>query len=146
MIDFNERKCVYIGIGSAFFSLASLIWGLLDLEFTRKGVEIIYIIVLSSISVCLIGLIILAIREKKTVFKKNNNLCCLIMFLCIVTFILMLVNSIILIVDYADLEKSLGPGQQISDHEWAAVFVPSIITLLSLIFIGITSFTNYEFI
>ena len=57
-------------------------------------------------------------------------------------FIGILINWIILIVDYADIEKSLGPGQQIPSHEWAAVFVPSIISLLCSIIMGVCVFSN----
>ena len=68
------------------------------------------------------------------------------MLLSIISFILLLVDSIIIIVDYAELEKSLGEGQQIPSHEWAAVFVPSIISLLCLVAIGFCSFINFQFI
>ena len=45
----------------------------------------------------------------------------------------MLTAFIILIVDYADIEKNI-PGQYFPSHEWAAVFVPSILALVGLIF------------
>ena len=45
----------------------------------------------------------------------------------------MLTAFIILIVDYADVEKDI-PGKFFPSHEWAAVFVPSIIALAALVF------------
>ena len=40
--------------------------------------------------------------------------------MCFVAFIFLLVAFIILIVDYADVEKEI-PGQFFPSHEWAAV-------------------------
>ena len=53
--------------------------------------------------------------------------------MCFVAFIFLLVAFIILIVDYAKMEKDI-PGQFFPNHEWAAVFVPSIIALVCLVF------------
>ena len=97
---------------------------------------------------------------------KIGRLICLgILLLCCVTFILELIAWIFLLIDYSKLHsylKDLVSGEiededgdydwaenlsgieselQIAGHEWAAVIVPSIITLLTLIVMALVA--NY---
>ena len=55
----------------------------------------------------------------------------------------MLTAFIILIVDYADVEKDM-PGKFFPSHEWAAVFVPSILALVGLIFMILVANILYK--
>ena len=140
-----EENALVIGTVVSLISVSSLIWGLLGINFVRIGVYIVYTIVLGFIGLIFVGFILLA-KTNLLNQKRINRYVCGIMLLSIISFILLLVDSIIIIVDYAELEKSLGEGQQIPSHEWAAVFVPSIISLLCLVAIGFCSFINFQFI
>ena len=63
--------------------------------------------------------------------------------MCFVAFIFLLVAFIILIVDYADVEKEI-PGQFFPSHEWAAVFVPSILGLICLVIMALAANILYK--
>ena len=126
-----------IGLGASVLSFAFMIWGLADLSFKKKGVEAIYIITFVLICLCLLGfiglLIFLLIRSNRRAINNLARIFCLVIIvICGIAFIFMVISWIIVIVDYADEEKAAGPGRQIPSHDWAAVFIPSIITLLAL--------------
>ena len=73
----GETESYMVGIGAALLPIGSLIWGLVDLEFARKGVEVIYIINIGLIILCLIGFIYLAIIKEENVkcFKTMVSIC-----------------------------------------------------------------------
>ena len=128
---------VFAGLGASALSFIFMIWGLADLWFNRKGVQAIYIITFVLICLCLLGFIGLLIflyiaSNNRAINNLARIFCLVIIIMCGLAFIFILISFIILIVDYVDLEKDYGPGQQISSHDWAAVFVPSIITLVAL--------------
>ena len=127
------------GVGASALSFAFLIWGLADIYFEKKGVEAIYIISFILVILSMIGfiflLIFLIIKGTRTINNLGRIICLVILFMCVVAFIFMLISWIILIVDYADLNKELknfDPPEKIPASEWAAIFVPSLITLISL--------------
>ena len=118
------------GLGASVLSFAFLIWGLADLEFKRKGVHVLYIITFVLVILALVGFALLFVFLMKIGPRAINNLgrtiCLVIIMICVLAFIFMLISWIILIVYYADSDKT------IDSHEWAAVFVPSLITLIVL--------------
>ena len=118
------------GLGASVLSFAFLIWGLADLEFKRKGVHVLYIITFVLVILALVGFALLFVFLMKISPRAINNLgrtiCLVIIMICVLAFIFMLISWIILIVYYADSDKT------IDSHEWAAVFVPSLITLIVL--------------
>ena len=145
------------GIGASVLSFAFLIWGIADLWFKKSGVEVIYIISFVLIILCLVLFILLLVFIFITDSRGFNNfarvLCLVILIMCAVAFIFMLISWIILIVDYAKLRKDLKDFEEeclellditrtisynpvknckIPSSEWAAVFVPSLITLIAL--------------
>ena len=127
------------GLGASVLSFAFLIWGLADLWFKRKGVQVLYIITFVLVILALVGFALLFVFLMMTVPRAINNLgriiCLVIIMICVLAFIFMLISWIILIVYYADLRKDLkdiGSDETIPSHDWAAVFVPSLITLIVL--------------
>lgn len=103
------------GIGTSILSMAFLIWGLADVEFIRKGVEVIYIIAFVLIILILIAfivaLILLVITINPSSYRSVNNLgrilCLVIIIMCAVAFIFLLVSFIIQLVDYVKLNNDL---------------------------------------
>ena len=136
----KSPNCIVLtGLISSFIAFSFLIWGLADLWFDRDGVLAIYIIAFIFICISLAGFVILFIiinlwkNEYSRTFYSIGKIICLIIFIiCIIAFIFMLSAFIILIVDYADVERDI-PGQYFPSHEWAAVFVPSILALIGLV-------------
>ena len=127
------------GLGASVLSFAFLIWGLADLWFKRTGVQVLYIITFVLVILALVGFALLFVFLMMTGQRAINNLariiCLVIIMICVLAFIFMLISWIMLIVYYADLRKDLkdsGSDETIPSHDWAAVFVPSLITLIVL--------------
>ena len=103
------------GIGASILSIAFLIWGLADVGFKRKGVEVIYIIAFVLIILILIAfivaLILLVITINPSSYRSVNNLgrilCLVIIIMCAVAFIFLLVSFIIQLVDYVEVNNYL---------------------------------------
>ena len=118
------------GLGASVLSFAFLIWGLADLWFKRKGVHALYIITFVLVILALVGFallfVFLMITGQRAINNLGRTICLVIIMICVLAFIFMLISWIILIVYYADSDKT------IDSHEWAAVFVPSLITLIVL--------------
>ena len=137
----KSPNCIVLtGLAASFIALSFLLWGLADLWFDRDGALAIYIIAFIFICISLVGFVLLYIflnirkPECTRTFYSIGRIICLIIFItCIIAFVFMLTAFIILIVDYADVEKDM-PGKFFPSHEWAAVFVPSIIALAALVF------------
>jgi uncharacterized membrane protein YbhN (UPF0104 family) len=165
---------VFTGLGASILSFAFLIWGVADLEYKRKGVQAIYIISFILVILCMLAFIALFIflnlrrtQAFRTIMNLGRIICLVIICMCGVAFIFMLVAFIILIVDYAkfrsflknpwdkdptnyewgdDLSTDLNEedGPSIKDHEWAAIFVPSIITLICLVVMALVANILYK--
>ena len=121
------------GIGTSILSIAFLIWGLADVGFKRKGVEVIYIIAFVLIILILIAfivaLILLVVAINPSSYRSVNNLgrilCLVIIIMCAVAFIFLLVSFIIELVDYVKLNnyiKDFAKGKIDEDYnpEWAS--------------------------
>ena len=153
-------KCLTItGLGATFVAFAFLIWGVADLEYKRRGVEVIYIMTFTFFIFIILGFLILfllaslQISESYRPMMNVGRLLCLgLLILCGIAFIFLLVTWIILLVDYFKLRNQekitdddildnvLGYDldnveleTKIAGHEWGAVFAPSILGLLVLI-------------
>ena len=120
------------GIGTSILSIAFLIWGLADVGFKRKGVEVIYIIAFVLIILILIAfivaLILLVITINPTSYRSVNNfgriLCLVSILMCAVAFIFLLVSFIIQLVDYVKLnnfrkDKAEEKNDKDYDDDWA---------------------------
>ena len=137
--SFGPKITALTGLGASVLSFAFLIWGVVDLWFKRKGVEVIYYITFVLVILALIGFVLLFLflimRGSRTINNLGRVICLLIIIICVLAFIFMVIAWIILIVYYADLRKDLkdiGLDETIPSHDWAAVFVPSLITLIVL--------------
>ena len=147
----QQPNCMALtGLAASIVAFAFMIWGLADLWFKRKGVEAIYIIAFVLICISLVGFILVFIFRnlgKTESYRTINNIgkiiCLIILIMCFVAFIFLLVAFIILIVDYADVEKAI-PGQAFPDHDWAAVFVPSLIGLFCLVIMTLAANILYK--
>ena len=83
--------------------------------------------------------------ESYITFNNIGRIICLIiLILCFIGFVFLLVAFIILIVDYADLEKDLGAGRQISSLDWAAVFLPSLLGLIGMVVMALAANILYK--
>ena len=137
----KSPNCIVLtGLAASFIALSFLLWGLADLWFDRDGALAIYIIAFIFICISLVGFVLLYIflnirkpECTRTFYSIGRIICLVIFIICIIAFVFMLTAFIILIVDYADVEKDM-PGKFFPSHEWAAVFVPSIIALAALVF------------
>ena len=137
----KSLNCIVLtGLAASFIALSFLLWGLVDLWFDRDGALAIYIIAFIFICISLVGFVLLYIflnirkpECTRTFYSIGRIICLIIFIICIIAFVFMLTAFIILIVDYADVEKDM-PGKFFPSHEWAAVFVPSIIALAALVF------------
>ena len=137
----KSLNCIVLtGLAASFIALSFLLWGLADLWFDRDGALAIYIIAFIFICISLVGFVLLYIflnirkpECTRTFYSIGRIICLIIFIICIIAFVFMLTAFIILIVDYADVEKDM-PGKFFPSHEWAAVFVPSIIALAALVF------------
>ena len=147
----QQPNCMALtGLAASIVVFAFMIWGLADLWFDRKGVEAIYIIAFILVCISLVAFIIIFIflnLRKTESYRTINNVgrifCLVILIMCFVAFIFLLVAFIILIVDYADVEKEI-PGQFFPSHEWAAVFVPSILGLICLVIMALAANILYK--
>ena len=148
--DKRQNCIVLTGLVSSFIAISFLIWGLVDIWFDGNGTLAIYIIAFILICISMIGFVLLFIilnlrkTEYSMTFYYIGKIICLIIFIIsILAFVFMLTAFIILIVDYADIEKDI-PGQYFPSHEWAAVFVPSILALVGLIFMILVANILYK--
>ena len=169
----QQPNCMaFTGLGASFLSFAFLIWGLADLDFKRKGVQAIYIISFILVILCMLAFIALLIllnlrktQSYRTMMNLGRIICLVILCMCGVAFIFMLVAFIIQIVDYAKLRSSLKDLDEdydytwanhisadfnddgtvsIKSHEWAAIFVPSLITLICLVVMALVANILYK--
>jgi len=115
-------KCLTItGLGATFVAFAFLIWGVADLEYKRRGVEVIYIMTFTFFIFIILGFLILfllaslQISESYRPMMNVGRLLCLgLLILCGIAFIFLLVTWIILLVDYFKLRSFL---KKLRNHE-----------------------------
>ena len=139
-LDKSPNCMVLTGLITSFVAFAFLVLGLADLWFKKDVVLLIYIIAFVFVCLSLVSFVLLFvfINLRKSEYTKyfytlGKIICVIIFIICIIAFIFLLVAFIILIVDYVDVEKDI-PGQFFPNHEWAAAFVPSILTIIFFVF------------
>lgn len=127
-------------------AVAFMIWALVDLEWdwTRKGRKALYIIAFVILCVTLVLLLVvlllLNLRNGPNYITCNNIgriFCLIIIILAILAFIFLLIDEILLIVDYAKIERDLGKGRNIPSHDWAACILPGLLGLIASVIIAL---------
>ena len=119
-------KCLTItGMGATFVAFAFLIWGVSDLGYKRRGVEVIYIMTFTFFIFIILGFLILfllaslQISESYRPMMNVGRLLCLgLLVLCGIAFIFLLITWIILMVDYFKLRSYL---KKLRNHEKVTV-------------------------
>ena len=147
-------NCIALtAIVTNIIAVAFMIWALVDLEWgwTRKGRKALYIIAFVILCVTLALLIavlvILNLRVGANYITCNNIgriFCLIIVILAILAFIFLLIDEILLIVDYAKIESDLGKGRNIPSHDWAACILPGIIGLIASVIIALCANILYR--
>ena len=140
-----------IAIISNLIAVAFLIWGLADLLWYRKGRKALYIIsfVLLCLTLILLVIIIAFLNLRigpnfMTIYKVGKIICLLIIGLCILAFIFLLISEILILIDYNDIEDLLGPGRNISSHDWAAAILPGILGLIASVIVSLCANVLYK--
>ena len=140
-----------IAIISNLIAVAFLIWGLADLFWFRKGRKALYIIsfVLLCLTLILLAIILVFLNLRNgpnfmTINKVGKIICLLIIGLCILAFIFLLIDEILILIDYNDFEDSLGPGRNIPSHDWAAAILPGILGLIASVFVSLCANVLYK--
>ena len=147
-------NCITItGLIANIIAVAFMIWGLCDLEWnwTKRGRKVLYIIAFVILCVTLVllivVLIILNLRVGANYITCNNIgriFCLIIIILAILAFIFLLVDEILLLVDYAKLERDSGKGRNIPSHDWAACILPGLLGLIASVIIALCANILYR--
>lgn len=124
-----------VGIISNFVSFVFLIWAIADLSWKKDGAKSLFIISLILMTVSLILFVIVFIFQR---LRKGPNqirynklgkyFCLLIILLCILTLIFIVIAAIMEICHLKDLKD-------VPTHDWAALYVSSIFTLIACIMV-----------
>ena len=121
-----------------------MIWALADLAWknnSRKALYIIaFILLCLTLAFLIVVFILLNLRKGDNYISINNIgkiFCLIIALLAILAFIFLIIVEIMLIVDYADIEKDAGPGRQIPSHDWAACILPGILGLIASVVVAL---------
>jgi len=162
----HQPNCAaFTGLGASVLSVAFLIWGLVNIGFKRKEIEVLYIVAFVLSILIIIGFITLIVflniritQVNKAINSVGRIFCLIILIICAITFTFILVSFIFLLIDYiklnSDLKKSSYPSNdglwtldvvnrnnKISNREWAAIIIPSIISIICIIIMAfVTSF------
>ncbi len=147
---FKDCKSISIAITaliSNIIAVAILIWGICEVVF-RKGIKPVYIIgfILLIISLlAVIGAFILLMVKGSSNFMRIGKILCLIIIVCsILAFILLLIAEIIVIKDYADIEKKLDDNVHIPTKDWCAATIPGILALIASLIIALCANFLYK--
>ena len=134
-----------IGLVASILSFGFMMWGVIDIYFDLRGIKALYLITFILLCLCLISfivlLILLCMKRKGAINKVGRIVCIVVIVFSIAALILEIIVWIFLIHDYVNTEKDGGSGQQIPSHDWAAIFVPTIISLIALVVIALVA--NY---
>ena len=140
-----------IAIISNLIAVAFLIWGITDLLLYRKARKLFYTIsfVLLCLTLILLIFIIVFLNLRigpnfMTIYKVGKIICLLIIGLCILAFIFLLISEILILIDYNDIEDLLGPGRNISSHDWAAAILPGILGLIASVIVSLCANVLYK--
>ncbi len=145
--NFRPNCIALTALIANIIAVAFMIWALADLEWSwiiRKGRKALYIIAFVLLCLTLILLIVtfilLNIRKGDNYIALNNTgkiFCLIIAILAILAFIFLFIDEILLIVDYAKMERDLGKGRQIPNHDWTACILPGLLGLIASVIIAL---------
>ena len=142
--DFNDILISIIALVANAISFIFFIWAIADLIWIRNGPKALFIISFVLIILCLICVIIvfifILIRNGPNNMTFNNlgkYICLAIIILCILIFLFTLIGGIIEICDLKDIKG-------LSSHEWAALFVPGIFSLIASVVIALCANVLYK--
>ena len=135
-----DPVCIsFIGVAANIITFGFMLWGILDLDFVKKGSEALYIISFVLLCLCLLFyfiiffiIIIRRCRGSRSVNNFGRILCLLIPFLSVLGLIFLIIGFIIEVVKHAKEEKDF-PGELYSSREWASLIVPLIIGIIGFI-------------
>ena len=151
---FKNKTKKYIaktGIISSVISILLLLWGIIELNYDTDIIKYFYYISFALIILCFIGFILILIllserinKDKINVNKTKKYISIIIFFISLYSFILLIIHFIVEIIDYVNAEKILPSEMHIPYKDWLAIFIPSLISFICLIFIIIASKTLSE--
>ena len=131
-----------VGLVTNLIAIIFLIWALADLPWFTKAPKVLYIIAFVLICLCFICFIIIFIllnlRTGPNYLTYNNIgkiLCLLIIGMSILAFIFLLIGGII------ELAKMVKYREFCVGHDWAALFIPTILGLIACIIMALCA--NY---
>ena len=132
-----------IGLAANIITFGFILWGILDLNFIKKGSEPIYIISFVLSCLCLLFyfiiftiIIIRRCRSSRSANSFRRILCLLILGLSVLSLIFLIIGFIIELVEHVKLEKDF-PVKLFSTREWAALIVPLIIGIIGFIIMAL---------
>ena len=147
----SEKYIAKTGIISSVISILLLLWGIIELKYDTDTIKYFYYISFSLIILCLIGYILILIllsekinKNKINVNKTINFISSVIFIISLYSFILLIIHFIVEIYDYINAEKILPSKNHIPIKKWVALFIPSLISFICLIFILISSKALYK--
>ncbi len=147
----SEKYIAKTGIISSVISILLLLWGIIELKYDTDTIKYFYYISFSLIILCLIGYILILIliskknnKNKITVNKATNYISSAIFIISLYSFILLIIHFIVEIYDYINAEKILPSKNHIPIKKWVALFIPSLISFICLLFIITASKTLSE--
>ena len=128
-----------VGLAANIITFGFILWGILDLNFIKKGSEPIYIISFVLSCLCLLFyfiiftiIIIRRCRSSRSANSFGRILCLLILGLSVLSLIFLIIGFIIELVEHVKLEKDF-PVKLFSTREWAALIVPLILGYIGFI-------------
>ena len=92
----HQPNCAaFTGLGASVLSVAFLIWGLVDIGFKRKEIEVLYIVAFVLSILIIIGFITLIVflniritQVNKAINSVGRIFCLIILIICAITFTL----------------------------------------------------------
>ena len=147
----SEKYITKAGIIYSIISILLLLWGIIELNYDTDIIKYFYYISFGLIILCFFGFISILIllserinKDKINVNKTIKYISIIIFFISLYSFILLIIHFIVEIYDYANAEKILPSEMHIPIKKWVALFIPSLISFICLIFIIIASKTLSE--
>ena len=147
----SEKYIAKTGIISSVISILLLLWGIIELKYDTDTIKYFYYISFGLIILCFFGFISILIllserinKDKINVNKTKKYISIIIFGISLYSSILLIIHFIVEIYDYANAEKILPSEMHIPIKKWVALFIPSLISFICLIFIIIASKTLSE--
>ena len=147
----SEKYITKAGIIYSIISILLLLWGIIELNYDTDIIKYFYYISFGLIILCFFGFISILIllserinKDKINVNKTIKYISIIIFFISLYSFILLIIHFIVEIIDYVNAEKILPSEMHIPYKDWLAIFIPSLISFICLIFIIIASKTLSE--